>query len=201
LKLYTSKTSPFARKIRISAMLLGLDRRIELIETNANADPPELHAANPLGKIPTLVTEDGFALLDSPVICEYLNEIAKDLPIIPPAGAARWIALRLQALGDGIMDAAVLRWKLARQTSATDDQLLVLRQKAAISRTLDALEKHPLSRHIDIGLISVACALGFLDLAFPDEPWREERPALAAWYEAICQQDCIRLTDPRTEGR
>jgi glutathione S-transferase len=196
LKLYTSKTSPFARKVRISAMLLGLDRRIELIDTDANANPPGLHAANPLGQIPTLVTEDGFALFDSAVICEYLNDIAKDLPIIPAAGAARWIALRLQALADGIMDAAVLRRKLATQTNATEDQVLAVRQKAAMNRGLDVLETHPLSQHIDIGVISVVCALGFLDLRFRDEPWREERPALAAWYEKMLEQDCIRLTDP-----
>lgn len=196
MKLYTSKTSPFARKVRISAMLLGLDRRIEMIDTDANANPPELHAANPLGQIPTLVTEDGFALFDSAVICEYLNDIAHDLPIIPAAGAARWIALRLQALGDGIMDAAVLRRKLLMQTDVKEDQALAVRQKAAMTRALDVLEQHSMSQHIDIGLISVVCALGFLDLRFRDEPWREGRPALAAWYETMLRQDCIRLTDP-----
>ena len=196
MKLFYSKASPFARKVRASAILLGLDRRIELIETDANADPPELHEANPLGQIPTLVTEDGFSFFDSAVICEYLNDIAADLPLFPPSGAMRWSALRLQALADGMMDAAVLRRKLALQTDVSEDELLVARQKAAITRTLDALEQQPLARHIDIGLLSVGCALGFLDLRFADEPWREGRPQLAAWFEEFSQQDCMRLTHP-----
>ena len=197
MKLYYSKASPFARKVRASAILLGLDRQIELIQSDPNANPAALHEANPLGLIPTLVTDDGFALFDSAVICEYLNDIAGDLPLFPPAGATRWSALRLQAMADGMMNAAVLRRKLALQTDGTQGSPLVARQSAAIARTLDALEQQqPLGSHVDIGLISVGCALGFLDLRFPDEPWREGRPELAGWFEAIAQQDCMRLTDP-----
>ena len=96
----------------------------------------------------------------------------------------------------GIMDAAVLRRKLLMQTDVKEDQALAVRQKAAMTRALDVLEQHSMSQHIDIGLISVVCALGFLDLRFRDEPWREGRPALAAWYETMLRQDCIRLTDP-----
>ncbi len=195
MKLYYSKASPFARKVRASAILLGLDQQIELIAVDPLANPAGLHAANPLGLIPTLVTDDGFAFFDSPVICEYLNGIG-DLPIIPAAGAPRSISLRLQALGDGIMAAAVLRRKLVVQAGLAEDQPLVVRQKAAIERTLEVLERHPLSRHVDIGLIAVACALGFLDLRFADEPWRPAHPQLAAWFEEISQQDCIRLTHP-----
>ena len=196
MKLYYSKASPFARKVRASAILLGLDQQIELIETNPHANPPELLDANPLGLIPTLMTDDGFGFFDSVVICEYLNGIGKDLPIIPAAGAPRSISLRLQAMGDGIMTAAVLRRKLVLQAGLAADQPLVLRQKAAVERTLDVLEQHPLGRHIDIGLIAVACALGFLDLRYADEPWRQDRPLLAAWFEEVSQHDCLRLTGP-----
>ncbi len=197
MKLYYSQTSPFARKVRASAILLGVERQIELVETDPFADAPDLLGANPLGLIPTLVTEDGFAFFDSVVICEYLNGIGKGLPIIPAAGAARSISLRLQALGDGIMAAAVLRRKLLVRAGLAGDHPLVMRQKAAVERTLDVLEQHPLGRHVDIGLIAVACGLGFLDLRYPDEHWREGRPLLAAWFEEISQQDCIRMTGPK----
>ena len=196
MKLYYSKASPFARKVRVSAILLGLDAQIELIETNPFTDPPELLAANPLGLIPTLVTQDGFAFFESPVICEYLNGIAKDLPIIPPAGASRWISLRLQALGDGVMTAAVLRRKLSAQGEMPPQHPLAMRQKAAVTRILDTLEHQPPGRHIDIGMISVACALGYLDLRYPDEPWREGRPLLAGWFEEVSRRDCMQRTDP-----
>ncbi len=196
MKLYYSKASPFARKVRVSAILLGLDRQIELIETDPFADPPELLGANPLGLIPTLVTQDGFAFFESPVICEYLNGIAKDLPIIPAAGAARWISLRLQALGDGIMTAAVLRRKLAMQADLPPQHAMAMRQKAVVTRILDTLEHEPLGKRIDIGMISIACALGFLDLRFPDEPWREGRALLAGWFEEVSRQECMQRTAP-----
>lgn len=196
MKLYYSKPSPFSRKVRASAILLGLDRDIELIDTDAYSNPPELHRANPLGLIPTLVTNDGFTFFESPVICEYLNGIAKDLPVIPSAGAQRLAGLRLEALGDGIMTAAVLRRGLSTQAKLPEDHVMILRRKAAVARTLDVLEAEPLSLHANIGSIAVACALGYLDLRFADEPWRENRPRLAAWFEEISKLDCIRLTDP-----
>jgi len=196
LKLYYSKSSPFARKVRISARLLGLERQIELIEVDPYADPSDLHQTNPLGLIPALVTEDGFTFFESPVICEYLNGIAKDLPIIPASGAARLISLRLQALGDGIMNAAMLRRKLLTQTDTPSDNSLAVRQVRAVDRTLDVLEAHPLGQHVDIGLISIACALGYLDFRYPDEPWRDSRPVLAAWFETIVKQDYMKLTAP-----
>ncbi len=196
MKLYYSKASPFARKVRVSAILLGLDQQIELIETDPFDDPPALLDVNPLGLIPTLVTQDGFAFFESPVICEYLSGIAKDLPIIPAAGAARWVSLRLQALGDGIMTAAVLRRKLSVRADVPPQHPLAMRQKAVVTRTLDTLEGEPPGRHVDIGMISVACALGYLDLRYADEPWRENRPLLTGWFEEVSSRDCMRRTDP-----
>lgn len=199
MKLYYSRASPFSRKVRAASILLGLDPQIELVEVDPYADPPELLQANPLGLVPTLVTEDGFAFFDSAMICEYLNAIARDLPIIPPAGAARWISLRLQALGDGIMKAAVLRRQLRIYGGVDDDQAMSRRQGAVVGRSLDILEACSLSRHADIGTISVACALGYLDLRYAQDPWREERPRLANWFEEISKQECMRLTffDPQ----
>lgn len=194
MKLYFSRTSPFSRKVRIAAILLGLDPQIELVEVDPFADPPELLQANPLGLVPTLVTEDGFAFFESPAICEYLNGIAKELPIIPPAGAARWTSLRLQALGDGIMRASALRRQLQVHGGLDDDQAMSRRQKAVVGRSLDMLETYPLSRHADIGVISVACALGYLDLRYAQDPWRAERPRLSDWFEAFSKQDCFRMT-------
>ena len=196
MKLLYSKGSPFARKVRASAILLGLDRQIELIDTNPFADPKPLLEANPLGLIPTLVTADGSTFFDSPVICEYLNGIATGLPIIPAAGAARWMALRMQGVGDGIMDAAVLRRKLAAHTDAGTEQPLARRQRAMIERTLDVLEAQPMDRHVDIGQIAVACALGYLDFRFAHEPWRQSRPALAAWFEAAQAEQYLHATRP-----
>ena len=108
MKLFYSPTSPFVRKVVACAITRDLDGQIERIRTDAHASPAALLAANPLSKVPCLLTQDGEALFDSPVICEYLDSIGDAPPLFPDHGATRWVALRYQALGDGMMDAAVM---------------------------------------------------------------------------------------------
>jgi glutathione S-transferase len=196
MKLFYSPTSPYVRKVVATAITLGLDHRIERIPTNAHESPAALVAANPLSKVPTLVTDDGLALFDSPVICEYLDEISEDVTLFPPRGAARWRALKLQALGDGILDAAVLaRMEGQRPREAARDAVIA-RQKGVISRALDMLETDLPPLHLDIGTISIACALGYIDLRFAEDAWRRTRPALAAWLEDISRNPGLAETKP-----
>jgi glutathione S-transferase len=109
MKLYISPASPFARKVRLVAHEAGLASRVEEIPTAVSPLKPnaDLAKANPLMKLPTLVTDEGFALFDSPVICEYLDSLNAGRKLFPEAGAARWSALRQQAIADGILDAAI----------------------------------------------------------------------------------------------
>ena len=107
MKLYFSPTSPYVRKVRACAISREIDGQIELIPTNPNESRTEFVAINPLAKVPALVTDDGLALFDSPVICEFLDSIGDSLPMFPTHGAPRWRALKLQAIGDGILDASV----------------------------------------------------------------------------------------------
>lgn len=179
------------------AITRDIDARIERVTTNANASPPEFVAINPLSKVPALVTDDGVALFDSPVICEYLDSIGEALPMFPDRGAARWRALKFQAMGDGILDASVPRRGEMMKPQDEGRAAWIARQKAAVDRTLDALEVDPPHRHIDIGSITVACALGYLDFRFAAQPWREGRPQLAAWFEAFAQNPGIAQTTPR----
>ncbi len=190
MKLLSSSASPYSRKVRACAVALGLEHRIEVIDVDVTQAPDVLVAANPLGRIPTLITEDGFAIFDSTVICEYLNGTAEVIPIIPSSGAQRWLCRRLEALGDGLMDAAVGRRQLL-VNGADHDHALVRRHGNAIGRTLDWLEREKPSQHVDVGTISIACALGYLDLRFPDDDWRRERPKLATWFDAISAHVCL----------
>ena len=146
------------------------------------------------------MTDDGVALFDSPVICEYLDSVGDALPMFPEHGAARWRALKLQAMGDGILDASVPR--RGELTKPQDDGRVawIARQKAAVDRSLDALEADPPHRHIDIGSITIACALGYLDFRFAGQPWRQGHPKLAAWYEAFAQNAGIARTSPKDPG-
>ena len=196
MKLYYSPTSPYVRKVMACAIIRGLEGRIEKRPTNPHESPPELLAGNPLSKVPCLVSDDGMSLFGSQLICEYLDSLGDELTLCPAQGAARWRSLRLQSLGDGILDAAVpCRGEQAKpQEAARDAQ--IARYKAVISRTLDMLEADPPHKHVDIGSITVACALGYLDFRFGNEPWRPNHPKLAAWYEPFSQNKGIRETAP-----
>jgi len=195
VKLYYSATSPYVRKVVACALACGNFDQVTLIETNPHASPPGLLAVNPLSKVPCLVTQDGLALFDSRVICEYLDAVGPG-PLFPPPGPARWRALRYQAIGDGIMDAAVLRrMDMARPAEAARDAAM-LRQRDAVTRALDLLQAEPPANHLDIGAIAVACALGYLDLRFAADDWRAGRGALAQWHEEMAQRPEIAGSAP-----
>ena len=196
MKLFYSKTSPFVRKVLASAITRNLDAQIELVPVNPHASPPELIAHNPLSKIPCLVTDDGYALFDSTVICEYLDEISEFLPLFPPPGSARWRALKLQALGDGILDAAVLRRWERQRPSEPARAAVIARQGEVIARALDLLEADLPANHLDIGTITIACALGYLDFRTPEEDWRARRPKLAGWMAHISEYEGLKRTVP-----
>jgi len=185
MKLFHSSASPFARKVRILAALRGLTDRIELVTANALESPPDLLAANPLSKIPALVRDDGSTLIDSPVICEYLDSLgATGAPLFPLSGEDRWTALYLQALADGIMDAAVAVIFESRRPQEDARATNIARQKAAIARSLDVLETEAdtLEGPWTIGGVSVVAALGYLHFRLGADDWLDGRPKLAAWY-------------------
>lgn len=197
MKLYFSGTSPYVRKVMACAIARGIDGRIETHPSNPHASPADLLADNPLSRVPALVTDDGMSLYDSPVICEYLDSIGDAPSLYPAAGPARWRALKLQAMGDGILDAAVpCRGELAKPKEDARDGLIA-RYKAAMARTVDALEADLPGSGVDIGTIAVACALGYLDFRYAAEPWRPGHPKLAAWSEAFAKHPAIASTAPK----
>ncbi len=196
MKLLYSPTSPFARKVIACAIARGLDAQIERIATDTSGAPGELIGANPLGKVPTLVTEDGVAIYDSRVISEYLDSLGDAVALFPPTGGARWRALKFQALGDGIMDAAVLRRGETTRPAEDARDRNIERQREKVARALAALEQDVPHRALDIGTIAVACALGYLDFRFGQEPWRPAQPKLAAWLVAMEAHPCLARTAP-----
>jgi glutathione S-transferase len=198
VKLFWSAASPYAREVLACAIAREIDGQIELVPTRVRLSEPALIAANPLSKIPCLITGDGTSLFDSPVICEYLDSIDDGtLPMFPRTGRPRWRALKQQAMADGILDAAVgLRRELQNPRDAARDAWIA-RQQAAIGRTLDELEQDPPHEALDIGSIAVACALGYLDFRFGGEPWRPAHPSLTAWFAAFEKNAPIARTVPR----
>jgi glutathione S-transferase len=190
LTLRSSPASPFVRKIRIAASLLGLEREItiEIADTMNAGDT--VRQQNPLGKIPALVLEDGVVLFDSRVILEYLDHRAGGGKIIPKDAAARFAALRLQALADGIMDASILviyegRWRSAER----HEPKWVDHQAGKATRALASLEAAPpaIDAPPNVGQIALACALGYRDFRFAGT-WRKDHPRLVAWLDRFAAQ-------------
>jgi glutathione S-transferase len=204
MKLYYSPTSPFVRKVLIAAFETGLYERIEKLPVQNSPTQPSdaLNQTNPLGKIPTLIADDGLELFDSQVICEYLDTLHRGPKLIPATGPARWKTLRLHALADGVMDAAVLmRYEVWLRPAELRWQDWIQGQTAKIERGLAALERDVAGLDdtgdtIDLGTISLACALGYLDLRFPDMSWRAQRPQLAAWLARFAERPSFQATQP-----
>lgn len=202
MKLFFSHTSPYARKVVATAIELGLRDRIELMTasvspTNRN---PDVVAHNPSGKLPTLLTDDGQALYDSRVICEYLAaQTAGGDAIFPPAGTARWTALRRQAMADALLDAALLaRYETASRPEALRWPEWLEGQLDKVRSSILAIEADAgdLGDRADIGTLAIACALGYLDLRYGNLQWRDKAPRAAAWYAEFSQRPSLVETAP-----
>jgi len=205
MRLRYSPTSPFVRKVMVVAYETGLAERIERIPTSVAPTKPndEVARENPLVKVPALTTDDGIVLYDSPVICEYLDTLA-GAKLFPASGKPRWIALRQQALGDGILEAAILgRYETVRPKEFMwqdwiDAQLRKVRGAlAALDGEAEGGELGNGADGVTIGQITVGCALGYLDFRYQNEGWRTRSRRLAAWYERFAERKSMQLTVPQ----
>jgi glutathione S-transferase len=211
MKLYFTPTSPYVRKVLVAARELGLADRIEtiLLRPTPTKVDPELSRVNPLSKIPALVLDDGTALFDSAVICEYLDELAtsgaesdaRRARLVPPSGAARFRVLRRQALADGALEAAVLVfYERSQRPEALHWMPWIEGQTQKALQGLDALDRE--ARDFDetgvpdLGQIAAAVTLGWLEFRGVIPNVREGRPALAAWYERFASRPSMRATAP-----
>jgi glutathione S-transferase len=193
MKLRYSTTSPFVRKVHVLAIETGQIDRIELVKTVTT--DPDLGRNNPLQKVPALELDDGTSLYDSRVICEYLDAQAGG-KFFPPAGPARWTALRRQALADGMADAAVLRMMEGKKPETLRSADWDKRQKLKVTQGLAALEADHLGPQLDIGTLTVAIVLDYLDFRFRAEDWRPAHPKLAAWHKTFSERASLRKTLP-----
>lgn len=198
MKLHWSPKSPFVRKVVVCAHELGLHDRIECVRTVAalRVPNPVLMADNPLSKIPTLVLPDGRTLMDSAVICEYLDAMAGG-GLFPAPGPARWTALRWQALADGLLDLLLL-WRNERERTHAEPAVLEAYARKA-EATLALLEREcgQLAREpLTIGQLALGCALGYLDYRFADYGWRQRAPALARWHAVLMARPAFVRTEP-----
>jgi glutathione S-transferase len=196
MKLAFSAASPYVRKVVACAIARGLKDKIEIWKIGTT--DPALLPVNPLSKVPTLVTDDGMSLYDSPVICEYLDSIGTAAKLFPAAGPARWKALCQEALGDGILDATQPRRREIALPQDDGRKSYIELQQGKVSRALDVLEKEAGSLGLltTIGEITIGCALGYLDFRYANEPWRPGHPKLEAWYAKVVKLPPLAETMP-----
>lgn len=201
MKLHWSPRSPFVRKVMIVLHETGLDARVERVRSvAAMATPnPAIMAANPISQIPALVMDNGLPLYDSPVICEYLDTLHDGPRFFPAAGDARWLALRRQALGDGMM-AILLLWRQERmKTSAQQLPEWLAAFQVKIDAGMASLEQEAptlMQGGFDIGHVTIGCLLSYLDYRFADLDWRAHHPALAAWHATFAARASSLATVP-----
>jgi glutathione S-transferase len=198
MKLHWSPKSPYVRKVMITAHELGIAERFELIRSVAAMLKPNaaLMVDNPLSKIPALVLDDGRVLVDSVVICEYLDTLAGGT-LFPRQGESRWQALVWHALGDGLLDSLIL-WRNERERAAPLAMLIdafELKTKAVLTR-LDAEVGALSAAPFGIGHLTIACALGYLDYRFDAWGWRGRAPALAQWFATVSARPSFVATEP-----
>ena len=198
VKLLWSSRSPFVRKVMVAAHEVGIAGRIatERVVVGVDKPDPGVMALNPLNKIPTLVLDDGAVLYDSRVISEYLDTLHGGPKLFPADPAARWRALRRQALGDGLMEIIVLRLGEQYRPRETQSESHLSSFRLKTLSALDRLEAEGVdpAGTPDIGHIAIGCALAHLDFRFAADAWRTGRPRLSAWFAAFAERPSMRAT-------
>ena len=188
MKLFYTPLKNYVHKVQVVAIETGLYDQIERIPTDPYTRQIEHLNANPLSKVPTLVLDDGPALYGGPAIYEYLDSLHDGPKLYPADGMARWTALRQLALGDAMFDTFVLRQNELKRPRDHIYPAALETYMATVTRALDALESEaPSFEGLTIGLISIACGLMYLTKIRErdgiDFEWRDERDALAGWYD------------------
>ncbi|MBI1245397.1 MAG: glutathione S-transferase [Alphaproteobacteria bacterium] len=200
MKLAYSAASPYVRKVMILAHECGLADRIEKVPTAVRPDQPNIAygSTNPLMKVPALTTDGGEVLFDSRVICAYLDTLHSGRKLIPETGGARWKALRLEAFGDGMTDAALLvRYETFLRPENLRWKEWIDGQSLKVTQALDQLESEPdqLAGDVTIGHIAVAAGLGWISFRNIVDAFAG-RPKLKAWFEKMSERPSLKATAP-----
>lgn len=201
MKLRYAAGSPFVRKVTVTALETGLHDRIERIPTNLRDAENDLPKDNPLGRVPTLITDEGKPIIESSVICAYLDGLHSGPRIIPADEQGRRTVLWLEALADGMTESAVA---VQRERARPDEKYWADfegRNWVKVERVLDAVDAEPrlLGGAVNLGQIALACGLGWIVKRMPDkmEGWEERWPAIAKWYGAFSQRPSMQATVPQ----
>ena len=202
MKLFYTDRSPFARKVRVVVAHHGIELTLE--EVNLRPQPPELLALNPVGKIPALALDNGRLIADSPVICEYLDVIGKGAKLLPEEAGARAAIKTLEAVTDGILDAAVaIVYEHLLRMEAQRSMDILAKHTKAIARSVDWLAAHlgEFEQGTTLATIAIATTLDYLRHRMPDhsieQTWEKTQPALVHWLEETLKNPIFHGNAPK----
>jgi glutathione S-transferase len=199
MKLFASTTSPFARKVLLLLHEKGAIDRVTVEYLDPWSAPKALTASNPLSKVPTLDLTDGRTIVDSAVICEYLDRNLPGPRLIPEAGDDYWRTRVTEALANGLLEASIAVFtEIQKRPEALRWPEWVEFQQQAIGRTLDAFECDMdwIGERFDYAAICVLCALGHLEFRNTAGDWRQDRPRLTAWFDGLRERISVKATEP-----
>jgi glutathione S-transferase len=200
MKLYHSPASPYVRKVMVLLHELERADSVDLatVTTTALASDEALKAANPLARLPSLERPDGVTLYDSRVITAYLNDLFGGN--LYRETSSRWEVLTLEATGDGIMDSAIsMVYEKRLRPEGEQSERWIEAQWAKVSRALGVLDARWMSHltgPVNMGQVSVACALSYLDFRLDDRGWRQGHEALASWHAEFEARPSMQATRP-----
>lgn len=198
MELKYGAVSPYVRKVMVVAHESGAVERMRITPVKTREEPETILPFNPLAKIPALVLDDGSTILDSPVICEYLDTEFGGRRLLAASGPQRWRTLTREALADGILDAALLVRHERLRPAELQSKDWIASQLGKIYAGLDALEREADTfGALDLGLIAVGCALGYMPLRVPEIRQRERWPKLFAWFDEVSKRPSFAKTAPQ----
>lgn len=202
MKLFYAPASPFARKVHISLIELGIQDDVELLLTPVIPGKPNaeyVKTLNPLGKIPSLQLDTGDTLFDSTVICDYLDSISPSIKLLPREGTKRFNTFTHMTLAQGVCESAViLRYETFLRPEEHQWSVWIDDHWGKIDRALSWFESHESEWQgdVDLAQITLACALGYLDFRTPEHNWRDRYPMLTQWFAVFSQRDSFLQTVP-----
>lgn len=197
MKLIGSPTSPFVRKIRVLLIEKGHgDVEVEMV--NPWEDPAELTKLNPLSRVPALVLRNGVTFYDSKLIADYIETTMQGPRFVPEAGAARWFVLQAQAHADNLLDVGIRALLERRRPAEKQMPEKIRRDELSVARGIMAAGKivKGLEPQVNLGHISIAVALGWVDFRLPHIKWRDKQPSLSAWYQDMRLRRSMQMTAP-----
>ncbi len=198
MKLYVSVNSPYSRKCRMVAHENGLieHKIVETIFVKPYEDPTELHAANPLGKVPTAVLDGDMILYDSRLITAFMDKLSPQVSLIPEDGPSKWAVLRSEALADGINDESIALFFEKKRGAEHQDEAKNARRLQKIKNSIAMMKQEliALPQQLTLGHIAFAAALGYIDLRYSSLDWRKDNETVAVWFDDFSKRDSFQQT-------